>query len=186
MSLNIHSPDIVIECEKFKQSIEVYNLLRKLNTKVYCYAICYRKGLLIDFIKIGESAPNPGENTAVSIGERIKRQLDHVPGWQDPPHYSSHGSEFWSNICRETKLGTLPSLTKDDLIVGIWDLTAHSDEIDFLYKNNKEVSMYAEGLLCDQYKGEHNGNLPILNIKDPTRNKAYKGPKFPPSIFDFA
>lgn len=161
-----------------KSSVEIYETMHSYNDpKVYCYAICYRKGLLIDFIKIGESAPEPGTNTVEAVGERIKRQLEHVPGWDDPPHYSEHGNDFWANVSREISLGTLPHLTKDNLIIGIWNLEVRKNRINFLYESNKEISLYAEGLLCEQYKKLNYGNLPILNIKDPTNNWAFKGPK---------
>lgn len=187
LDITIFDPDFVIECNKLKRSTEIYEMLHSYdNPKMYCYAICYRKGLIIDFIKIGESAPNPGENTQEAIGERIKRQLEHVPGWEDPPYYSAHGSEFWKNVSREIDLGTLPSLTKDNLIIGIWNLESQIKSINFLYESNKEVSLYAEGFLCEQYKKLHNGNLPILNIKDPTRNKAFRGPKFNKELWKFA
>jgi hypothetical protein len=187
LNINIFDPDFVIDCSKMKQSIEIYDMLHSYNDpKMYCYAICYRKGLIIDFIKIGESAPSPGENTSEAIGERIKRQLEHVPGWEDPPHYSAHGTDFWMNVSREISVGTLPPLNKDNLIVGIWNLEAQSNSIDFLYESNKEVSLYAEGLLCEQYKKLHNGNLPILNIKDPTRNKAFKGPKLDKNLWEMS
>lgn len=185
LNIELSDPDFVIECSNLKKSTDIYGLLHKYNNpKIYCYAICYRKGLIIDFIKIGESAPNPGENTSEAIGERIKRQLEHVPGWlDDPEYYSSHGSDFWQNTEREIKKGKLPNLTKDNLIVGIWNLESRIDKIPFLYENNKELSQFAEGLLCEQYKRLHNRFLPILNIKDPTRTKNYKGPKKLVSIF---
>ena len=90
------NPDFIIDCRDFETSAAIYKYIRSFgNPKIYCYAICYRKGLSIEFLKIGESAPSPGDKTAESIGERIKRQLNHVPGWEgDPPYYSDHGNDF--------------------------------------------------------------------------------------------
>lgn len=184
MNIDLHDPDFVIDCSKIPKSMDIYTIIRSYNDpKMYCYAICYRKGLLIDFIKIGESAPSPGENTAEAIGERIKRQLEHVPGWEDPPYYSENGNDFWSNLSREINQGSLPHINKDNLIVGVWNLEARTHKINFLYESNKEVSTYAEGLLCAQYKQFHKGNLPILNIKDPTRNKHFIGPKLDKNLW---
>jgi hypothetical protein len=185
--IQLSDPDFVIDCSKITKSIDIYSIIRSYNDpKFYCYAICYRKGLLIDFIKIGESAPAPGESTAEAIGERIKRQLEHVPGWEDQPYYSEHGNDFWSNVSREIKEGRLPNLTKDNLLVGVWNLDAKQHKIDFLYETNKEVSTYVEGLLCKQYKKLHNDNLPILNIKDPTRNKSFLSPKLDTALWSYA
>lgn len=187
LNIDVFNPDFVIDCSTMVTSTEIYDVMHSYNDpKMYCYAICYRKGLLIDYIKIGESAPNPGARTNEAIGERIKRQLEHFPGWEDPPHYSSHGNDLWSNVCREVVGGSLPNLTKDNILIGVWNLEAREHRINFLYEGNKEVSMYAEGLLCDQYKKFHQGNLPILNIKDPTRNKAYRGPKLDRDLWDYS
>jgi hypothetical protein len=186
LNIDVHDPDFVIDCGMLKKSTEIYKMMHLYcNPKMYCYAICYRKGLVIDYIKIGESAPNPGSNTSEAIGERIKRQLEHFPGWKDRPYYSSHGDDLWSNVCREVNKGTLPTLTKDNILIGVWNLEAREHRINFLYEDNKEISTYAEGILCDQYKKHHNGNLPVLNIKDPTRNKSYKGPKLVKELWSF-
>jgi hypothetical protein len=185
--IDLSDPDFVIDCSKITKSVDIYTIMHSYNNpKFYCYAICYRKGLLIDFIKIGESAPAPGQNTAESIGERIKRQLEHVPGWEDPPYYSEHGNDFWSNVSREINEGTLPNISKDNLLIGVWNLDAMQHRIPFLYESNKEVSLYVEGLLCKQYKKLHNGHLPILNIKDPTRNKSFLSPKLDKTLWSFA
>jgi hypothetical protein len=184
--IDMFDPDFVIDCSTIEKSIDIYNLMHKYNDpKFYCYAICYRKGLIIDFIKIGESAPSPGQQTSEAIGERIKRQLEHVPGWADPPYYSEHGNDFWSNVSREIHEGRLPTMTKNNLLVGVWNLEAREHKINFYYERNKEVSQYAEGLLCEQYKKLHN-SLPILNIKDPTRNKSYRGPKLDKNLWKFS
>jgi len=177
-NFDLMNPDFVINCRDFETSADVYNYIRSFgNPKIYCYAICYRKGLNIQFLKIGESAPNPGEKTAEAIGERIKRQLEHVPGWQDPPHLSAHGIDFWKNTLREINKGNLPHLAKDDLIVGVWNIEANLHKINFYYDKNKELSTWVEGILTEQYKKLHNRQLPILNKKDPTRNAAYRAPK---------
>ena len=175
--INLVDPDYVIECRNLKSSIEVYTQIHNLgNPKMYCYAVCFRKGLDIEFLKIGESAPDPGINTTPAIGERIKRQVEHFPGWHDKDYYSGHGNELWNNTLREIKKGNLPSLTKDDLLIGVWNLDILQHQVNFWIDHNKQFSTWVEGHLCEQYKELHEGRLPILNIKDPTRNSSYRGP----------
>jgi len=180
--VSMFDPDFVIDCKDLKTSTEIYDIMRSYNNvKNYCYAICYRRGLLIDYIKFGESAPNPGSNTAEAIGERIKRQLEHVPGWDDKAYYSAHGNDFWSNVNREIQLGNLPVIDKDNLIIGVWNLDIRTPT--FIYETNKELSRIAEGELTQQYKDLHDGRLPILNIKDPTSNREFKRPKLPTTLW---
>jgi len=184
-TIDMFKPDFVIECNNLQSSDEIYNLMHAYNNvKNYVYAICYRNGLRFEVIKFGESAPCPGTNTAKAIGERIKRQLEHVPGWNDPDYYSSHGDDFWANLEREIKKGTIPNLTKDNLIIGVWDIDKRKANIQYLYKTNRELTTWAEGELTEQHKKFY-GKKPILNIKDPTRNKSYKGPLLPTSLFSF-
>jgi len=187
-NFDLINPDFIIDCKDFKTSSSIYKYIRSFgNPKIYCYAICYRKGLSIEFLKIGESAPSPGEKTAESIGERIKRQLNHVPGWEDdPPYYSDHGNDFWSNTVREINVGNLPHLTKNDLFVGVWNIEANLHKINFYYDKNKELSRLVEAILTDQYKKLHEGQLPILNKQDPTNNAVYNAPKFFDVLWDLS
>ena len=181
----MNNPDFVIECSKLQSSDEIYNVMHTYKVKNYVYSICYIDGLRLDVIKFGESAPSPGLYTARAIGERLKRQLEHVPGWIDPDHYSSHGDDFWSNLEREIKKGTIRNLTKDDLFIGVWDIDKRKKSgIKYLFGSNRELTTWGEGELTEQYI-KHYGRRPILNIKDPTRNKSYKGPLLPTSIFEF-
>jgi hypothetical protein len=177
-NFDLINPDFIIDCRDFETSASIYEYIRSFdNPKIYCYAICYRKGLSVEFLKIGESAPSPGSKTVEAIGERIKRQVEHVPGWQDPTYHSGHGDDFWSNVVREINDGNLPHLTKDDLFIGVWNIEANLHKIDFYYAKNKELSTWVEGILTEQYKQLHDRQLPILNKKDPTRNAAYREPK---------
>lgn len=185
MDIYIDNPDFIITCSKLKTSVEIYDVFHEnQNPKVYVYTIAYLNGFKFNHIKIGESAPDPGKDTSEAIGERVKRQLEHVPGWEDPPYYSNHGDDFWTNVSREINNGNLPIITKDNLYVGVWNLDIQKHKIDFLYNKNKNISLYAEGLLCEQYKVLNDNRLPILNIKDPTRNYSFKGPKFYTSIWE--
>ena len=185
--INMFSPDFIIECDKLKTSDEIYTVMHSYNrVKNYVYAICYRNGLRFEVIKFGESAPSPGTNTSKAIGERIKRQLEHVPGWSyDPHHFSSHGDDFWSNLQREIKEGNIPNLNKDNLTIGIWNIDKRiAAGIPYLYRTNRELTTWAEGELTEQHKKFY-GKKPILNIKDPTRNKSFKGPLLPTTLFSY-
>jgi len=182
--IDMLKPDFVIECSKLKSSTEVYDLMHYYNIKNYVYAICYRDGLHIKVLKFGESAPCPGPNTSKATGERVKRQVEHAPGWEDPDYYSSHGDDFWSNVEREIKKGNIPNLTKDNLIIGIWDIDRRKPYITHLYDSDKELTTWAEGELTRQYK-EIYGKKPILNIKDPTRNKSFKSPLLSTALFSY-
>jgi hypothetical protein len=175
--VRLDKPDYVIDCSKLVSSVDVYTQIHAMgNPKMYCYAICFRQGLSIKFLKIGESAPDPGTNTSPAIGERIKRQVEHFPGWEDKDYYSSHGDDFWNNTKREIRKGNLPPLTKDDLLIGVWNLDILQHQVNFWFNNNKMLSTWVEGYLCERHKELNEGELPILNIKDPTRNASYRGP----------
>jgi hypothetical protein len=183
--IRLDKPDYVIDCSTLASSVDVYTQIHAMgNPKMYCYAICFREGLVIKFLKIGESAPDPGTNTSPAIGERIKRQVEHFPGWDDKDYYSSHGDDFWNNTKRETKKGNLPSLTKDDLLIGVWNLDVLQYQVNFWFDNNKTLSTWVEGYLCERHKELNEGKLPILNIKDPTRNSSYRAPVLDKDIFE--
>ena len=185
--INLLDPDFVINCKDCKVSTDIYTFLKSYNNVVnYCYAICYMSGLSIKFLKIGQSSPEKGSKKKEIIGERLKRQLEHVPGWiNDPYYHSSNGDDFWKNMSREINNGNLPILTKDNLFIGVWNLDVRLHKVDFLYKKNKEITTYVEGLLVQQYKDMNNGDKPLLNIQDPTNNKSFSETKLPTTMFSF-
>jgi hypothetical protein len=174
--INLHNPDIAVDCRLLTASVQVYDQLRSIGLeKMYAYGILYKKTpLMYDFIKIGQSCPNPGENTEKAVGERIKRQLEHVPGWNDPPHYSSHGMDFWMNVQREIVNKNLPNITKNSLTFAIWNLDARRNKVSVFTRKENDIPLWVEGELARQYKSMNFGKLPILNIQDPTKNDAYR------------
>jgi hypothetical protein len=88
-------------------------------------------------------------------------------------------------MSREINNGNLPILTKDNLFIGVWNLDVRLHKVDFLYKRNKEITTYVEGLLVQQYKDMNNGDKPLLNIQDPTNNKSFVETKLPTNMFSF-
>ena len=85
---------------------------------------------------------------------------------------------------REIKENNIPNLTKDDLIVGVWDIDRRKSYVPYLYDSDKELTTWTEGELTRQYKKMY-GKKPILNMKDPTRNKSFKSPLLPTTLFSY-
>lgn len=187
MNIDIYDPDFVIRCSDLAYSRDIFTVLREYGSpRMYCYSICILRGLKFQVLKFGESSPNPGESTAISIGERIKRQLEHVPGWIDDPEYcSKHGDDFYSNALNEINKGNLYPFNKNNLHIGIWNLDIRSDDVDYILFNKKDLSKRFEGMLCEQYKNTY-GTLPLLNYKDPTKTKIYKSPKLSHKLWEIS
>lgn len=185
-SIDMYKPDLVINCSMLASSAQIYEIMRDYNKiKNYVYCIGYLNGLIFEVIKFGESAPSPGTNTSEAIGERVKRQVEHVPGWTDPPYYSSHGNDFWSNLQREIIKSNIKNIDKNDLIIGIWNIDSRADiGIEYLFDSKKELTTWGEGELTRQYKNAY-GKKPLLNIKDPTNNRSFKGPLLSKKLFSF-
>ena len=70
--------------------------------------------------------------------------------------------------------------------MGVWNIEANLHKIDFYYAKNKELSRLVEGILTEQYKKLHEGQLPILNKRDPTSNAVYNAPKFFQALWDLS
>lgn len=174
--ISISSPDFIIDCRDHPSSLSVFEILRQHNVrKLYAYMICYRNfSEKYEVLKIGQSCAEPGPGTAKAHGERIKRQLGHFPGWNDLAPRSVHGADTWYNVQQEILKGRInPLVNKNSLLVGIWNLDKRRHDVDTYISSESDISEWAEGELAFQYKKAHNGFLPILNYKDPTRNKAY-------------
>jgi hypothetical protein len=159
--------------------------MRKNNIyRSYAYAVAYNHpNMLLTYqvLKIGQSSPDPQVST-VQIGERISRQLHHVPGWKylknDP--ISSHGQDFMNAVNLQIKENLLPtSFHKDDITVGVWDISKRMSLSNIIETPDSErrATLWVEGELANQYK-ELYGKLPMLNFADPTKSSVYKNPNY--------
>ena len=182
-NLNLNEPDFLIKCNALIYSNQVYHQMRDNGVqRAYVYAVAIDdpvEKFKYQIIKIGRSSPDPGDGE-IDVGERIARQLCHVPGWQyytglDP--ISSHGQDFMNAVNYRIKSGHLPmNFNKDMITVGIWDITKRMPQVlEIALTNEYLASSYAEAELTYQYKQENLDNLPILNFTDPSKAKAYKG-----------
>lgn len=194
--IRLHSPDFIIQCNLLDKSNEVYSVMRNMGiTRSYVYAIAFNDKMSLftyKFLKVGMSAPNPGEDREVQIGERIARQLHHMPGWKylrnDP--ISSNGQDFMNAINNNIKNGFLPiNLDKDDIVVGVWNISSRMIKSDVIETDESELhcSAWGEGELAYQHKKLY-GQLPVCNKKDPSQTKFYSGyiPKNVGSLFGWA
>lgn len=187
----LHSPDFLIKCDNLIFNTNVYDKMRENGiSRSYVYVIARNnpKSLLnYDFLKVGKSSPNPGENREVQIGERIARQISHVPGWvyftgTDP--ISSHGQDFMNAVNYEIKNGNIESgFCKNDITIGVWDISKRMYMTDMLETIESEIhaTSWAEGSLAVQYKNLY-GRLPLLNYVDPSNSKFYRGGYIPRDV----
>lgn len=172
----LENPDFYFDVGNMTHHSEVYQILRNNGiTKMYAYAIMYRKNFLqYEFLKIGQSCPEPGENTEKAVGERLGRQISWGDGWGYRKPKSDHGFDFYNNIVEEINLGNLPNYLNDRKYwcVGVWNLDKRADKVQNFISTERNITEWVEGELARQYKVK-NLCLPLLNYKDPTRNKAF-------------
>lgn len=173
----LDKPDFYFDVGSMQHHKEVYQILRNNGiSKMYAYAIMYRKNFLeYEFLKIGQSCPEPGENTEKAVGERLGRQLSWGDGWGYEKPDSSHGIDFFLNIQKEIKRGNLPNYLNDRKYwcVGVWNLDSRTSKVKNFIRTERDITEWVEGELAKQYKRK-NLCLPILNYKDPTSNRAFK------------
>ena len=100
-----------------------------------------------------------------SFGERLYRQLGHIPSWKKAAISGSSGDEFLEVI---TKVFEAYGIVVDhkDVTITVWDFT------NYPYKtvNHKKEIEEAESELIMSYAKFHN-QLPIGNINDGTKAK---------------
>jgi len=135
----------------------------------------YRKSFVeYEFLKIGQSCPEPGEDTHEAIGERLGRQLAWFDGWGYEKPKSAHGADFYLNTMAEIKNGNLPHYLNDKkyLCVGVWNIDTRSHAVSNFIRKDRDMTEWVEGELANQHK-KQKYCLPLLNYKDPTRNSGY-------------
>lgn len=176
LKLDIMNPNLWIECKDLKYSSQIYQIMKKYNVTHYAYVVCYKKSVYnYEIFKIGQSAPSGSRKNIKEMGERVSRQISHLPGWGGRKS-SSHGYDLMLAIerCVEEKFlpyTTMNQVNKIDWAVGIWDLKKYGC---IAMANNQAQAEWAEGELAQQFKEMHLGKLPIGNIVDPTNNQVYK------------
>jgi len=177
-NIDLYNPDFIIDCSTVKESKDIYDIVRSKGIiRMYSYALLYRLNLLqYNVLKIGESCPSPGPGTAKAVAERLGRQLAWLPGWENPQPKSSHGNDFASNLQEEIRLGNLPNelYDKNKIVVAVWDLDKRAPNANNFITSAGDITKWVEGHLAMQYKRLYDGQLPILNYKDPTQNRAYR------------
>jgi len=173
--IKLCNPDFIVELKDLKKASDIYKLVRKNGIKKkYCYALIYRKDLLTnEVIKIGESCPESKPTTDKAVGERLGRQIAWLNGWASYPK-SNHGFDLKFNMDSEVKAGNLPSSALDrcNISVGVWNLDTRSP--DAYVGQDRDITLWVEGKLAEDYKITHSNLLPVLNYKDPTQNKIFR------------
>lgn len=171
--INLHEPDFTIDCSTLVSSSNIYKTFRDHGVKsAYVYTLLYKPTVFsYEFLKVGLSAPTLGEDREYQVGERVARQLSHVPGWDSEPA-SSHGSDFYYGIRKLAAKGKVPNLTKNDILIGIWD-TDKRMQLHNIEESSLEVATWAEGELAYQHKSLYK-RLPRLNHRNPANTKIYR------------
>jgi len=172
----LNKPDFYFDLGAMDCHTQVYQILRdnQIN-KMYVYAIMYRKNFTeYEFLKIGQSCPEPGESTEKAIGERLGRQLAWFDGWGYKKPKSAHGADFYLNTLEEIKNGNLPSYLNDRkfLCVGVWNIDSRASKVANFIRKDRDMTEWVEGELANQHK-KQKYCLPLLNYKDPTKNYSY-------------
>lgn len=177
--IDLLDPDFIINLQGVKNPKRTYTIMRNQHiTRGYVYAmITMTKKLQPTFIKVGRSCPNLTEAREHQVGERIVRQIAHVPGWDEEPVKSSHGLDFMYNINNYAiKEGKLPhDFCKNQLHIGIWNMNLRMKSSDFISDDEElTASRWAEASLAHQHKQIY-GCLPMLNYIDPSQDKIFSG-----------
>lgn len=184
-NIDLYNPDFYFDCKSLRNSKQVYKIFRDNKiTKAYVYAMSYRKSAFTyDFLKVGLSHPALTDRE-YQVGERVVRQLSHVPGWSTHP-ISDHGNDFYCGIKRLISQGVLKSdFSKNDLTVGVWDVTGRMNQTTtILLTDDKNATEWAEGELCNQYK-RYFGIKPSLNYRDPSNSQSYKKGYIPKNVLE--
>lgn len=191
--INIILPDFTIKCDKLDQSSQIYDVMKNEGIKKsYGYGIIWHNDPknLLRFLKIGRSSPDCKSRLTDQVGERIVRQLAHVPGWCESTRLSPNGKDFMDKIGVLIKERSLPkNFGKNDITVAVWDITKRMDTSLVLESAKDEVkaSEWVEGELAKQHKALFNDELPILNKIDPARSSGSQGyiPKEIEHLFEF-
>lgn len=185
-NIQLFNPDFLIDCSTLENSSNAYQLMR-INgiRKSYVYGMCYKTSpLMYDFLKVGKSSPNLGEDREYQVGERVARQISWVTGWSTIPS-SSHGIDFWLGI-QNTLIPTgkiKSTFNRNDLVVAVWDISKRMALADILESDEPKAAGWAEGELAAQYKKIYK-RLPLLNIQDPSNSSAYKKPYILKSVWN--
>jgi hypothetical protein len=172
----LDKPDFYFDVGSMQHHTETYQILRDNQiTKMYVYAVMFRKSFIeYEFLKIGQSCPEPGEKTEKAVGERLGRQLAWFDGWGYKKPRSAHGADFYLNTLDEIKNSNLPSYLNDKkfLCVGVWNIDSRAPTVSNFTSEDRDMTTWVEGELAYQHK-KQKCCLPLLNYKDPTRNHAY-------------
>jgi hypothetical protein len=175
-NIQLNTPDFYFDVGSMTHHTEIYQILRDNQiSKMYAYAIMYRKSFIeYEFLKIGQSCPEPGEDTEKAVGERLGRQLAWFDGWDYQKPKSVHGADFYFNTVSEIKNGNLPSYLNDKkfLCVGVWNVDRRAPNVANFIRKDRDMTEWVEGELASQHKKQKQC-LPLLNYKDPTKNYSY-------------
>lgn len=170
--IELDNPDYVIRLKDLNNPSDIYGFCKKNNISYFGYGFRYVKNSYnVMQLKFGYSAPYAYMRTS-PMGERLVRQAFWLPGWPSKAH-SSHGFELWNgctNLISESKLPE--DVSYEDFEIAIWSGTERQN-ITGVSMTDKETAEFIESMLCDLYYKKH-GELPPLNISDPTRNKRFR------------
>jgi hypothetical protein len=135
----------------YSDAVGIAHDMKKLQIKKYVYM--FSTALMT--LKYGSSKDNEWKRKGI-YGERIYRQAHHIPGW-----LNGCAGPLTSGYDFREILTHCPTLTKNDIIITVWDMSNYP----FLAANKpKEVEEF-ENELIHNFKNLH-GRRPIGNPKD--------------------
>lgn len=177
--INLFKPDKIIKCRDLKQSLEIYDVLKQMNTSSYAYTINYHSSKKEDnqsvILKIGESSGK-------QYGERLVRQLTHLNGFiENENPKSTHGNDLRAKLERLVKESkyTVDIHHKDSISIGIWSVESGFRHCNLKPMKSEEEkwksvqSKWLEGELANLHKITYYC-LPPLNFKDPSNCNSYR------------
>ena len=182
MQIDLFNPDFYIDCKDLRAASNIYGICRENKIrKNFVYAIAYRKSAFVFwFLKVGMSYPTLSKKRKGQVGERLVRQIAWFPGWSKTPK-TAHGNDLWVNVDASIKNGTLPNIDRNDLVIGVWDIskrTRGNQHIKSILKLNKwgndAPTKWAEGELSRQHAELYSWR-PTFNEINPANNKVCKG-----------
>ena len=143
-------------------SIAISRIFSKYNIKYYVYTFSTKDGV----IKHGLSADNEWKRG--TWGNRVYKQTLGIPGWNnrpDPTKMDTSAQEMYETVCNH-----FPNITKDDVIITVYDFTCDLTENNEFHRQTQ--LMNAEGFLVDMHETNF-GCMPPGNIKSVQQRPHY-------------
>jgi hypothetical protein len=143
-----------VDCRSLENAVDLKQLLSPFARGTYELYFIYQGKRIT--IKFGMTADN-------KQGERMYRQIWRFPGWPTEPGPNSAGDDLDDTVVKI--LAEYPRLTKDNVFVHVWDMTA-LPPINRLRPEHEPYML--EGQLIEEF-ADREGHCPIGNKREQSR-----------------